>query len=252
MPKKLNTNPKAEEARQRKDAVKKEKKATEVKQTEDAKWADEGQSAAERRAAEREKKRIEELKKKEVKKAAAARDEEEIKAVKTVKVNPHKVTIAQIQSTAAVRDRERDRQREEEERRKQKLLPSHEDLLTQNPNQLERQQREEDERQYGKGGVVSASSLEEAVQALSIAEAGAGGDADRHPERRLRAAYREYEEAHWEELKRDNPSLRHSQLKDLLFKQWQKAPENPMVQAAVREREKERDAPRSAQEAEAE
>jgi hypothetical protein len=202
------------------------------------KWADEGQSAAERRAAEKERKRVEEQKKKEAKKAAEARDAEELKAVKTVKVNPHKVSIAQIQSTFSVRDREQQAQREEEERRKQRLLPSHAELLTHNPNQLLKQQREEEERLYGQGGVISASSLDEAVQALTVQD----DEDDRHPERRMKAAYREYEEAKWEELKRDNPGLRHSQLKDLLWKQWQKAPENPLVQAALRERDKQRDA----------
>jgi len=129
MPKKLNSNPKAVEARERKETVKKEKTAAATKAADDAKWADEGQSAAERRAAEKEKKRLEELKKKEQKKvssqsqerlrapysrtqqctqpqrhslcissavlpaqAATVRDEEDMKAVKTVKVNPHKVS----------------------------------------------------------------------------------------------------------------------------------------------------------------
>ena len=91
MPKKLNSNPKAVEARERKDAVKKERTGAAVRAAEDAKWADEGQSAAEVRAAEKERKRLEELKKKEQKKAAEARDHDEMKAVKTVKVNPHKV-----------------------------------------------------------------------------------------------------------------------------------------------------------------
>ena len=220
--------------------------------------------------------------------AVAQRDEEDIKAVKTVKVNPHKVdnhrhtrrriqctsgalvalsltahylrvvsccatatalcrvvvsccqvTIAQIQSTFSTREKEREKERFEEEKRRQRLL-SQDDLPTENVNQLERDRRAEDEKQFGKGGVVSARTLDEAIGSLSVSLSGAGSAAeedDRHPEKRLKAAYKEYEEAHWDELKADNPSLRHSQLKELLWRQWQKAAENPLNQAAQRERE---------------
>jgi len=101
---------------------------------------------------------------------------------------------------------------------------------------LERDRRLEEERQFGKGGVVSARSLDEAIGSLSLAAGGAEED-DRHPEKRLKAAFKEYEDSQWEELKADNPSLRHSQLKELLWRQWQKAPQNPLNQAAQRERE---------------
>ena len=268
MPKKLNSNPKAVEARERKDTVKKEKHQAATKAADDAKWADEGQSAAEKRAREKEAKRVEELKKKEAKKEAAAKDEQEMKTVKTVKVNPHKVsqaqhstaqccrlyvplmgawfgvwwcwllvyqvTLAAIASSVASRDAERERERLDEERRKQRLL-SQDELPTENVNQLARDRQLADEAQYGRGGVISAQSLDEAVAALTVA--GADGEGDRHPEKRLRAAYAEYEEAQWESLKADNPSLRHSQLKELLWRQWQKAPSNPLNQAAQRERE---------------
>jgi len=138
MPKKLNSNPKALEARERKDSVKKEKQSAAVKAADDAKWADEGQSATERRAAEKEKKRLEELKRKEQKKEAAAREEAEMKAVKTVKVNPYKVTIAQIQSTVATREKEREKERVDEEKKKQRLLTSHDELPTENKSGGER------------------------------------------------------------------------------------------------------------------
>jgi len=94
----------------------------------------------------------------------------------------------------------------------------------------------DEERQFGKGGVVSARTVDEALGSLSIGGA-VSEDDDRHVEKRLKAAYREYEEAQWDELKADNPTLRHSQLKELLWRQWQKAPENPLNQAAQRERE---------------
>jgi hypothetical protein len=41
---------------------------------------------------------------------------------------------------------------------------------------------------------------------------------DLHPEKRLRAAYLEYEEENLERLKKENPNMRLSQIKQLLWK----------------------------------
>ena len=147
------------------------------------------------------------------------------------------MTIAQIQSTLATREKEREKEAEEEERKRQRLLSSDE-LPTENVNQRERERRQEEERQFGRGGVVSARSVDEALGSLSLSSGAAAGEGeDRHPEKRLKAAFAEYEEAEWEQLKADNPSLRHTQLKEVLWKQWQKAPQNPLNQAAARERD---------------
>lgn len=55
-------------------------------------------------------------------------------------------------------------------------------------------------------------------------------DSDKHPEKRLKAAYTAYGEINLPILKQDNPSLKLSQLKQMLFKEWQKSPENPLNQ----------------------
>lgn len=73
--------------------------------------------------------------------------------------------------------------------------------------------------------VVEARSVEEAVEKLSL-----DGDVDRHPEKRMKAAYLAYEANNLPILKQENPGLKLSQLKELLWKQWQKAPENPLNQ----------------------
>jgi len=234
MPKKLHTNPKAEEARQRKDTVKKEKKANELKQSEDARWADEGRSASELRALEREKKKEEEQRKKQLKKEALLKEEAEKKSVKTIKTNPHKVTLAEIQATTAAKKAEKAKQQAEEEARKKARIILPEAEIAPNINQLEKQRIEEDRQRFGENGVIDARSLTEAVNALSITDS-RGSEEDRHPEKRLKAAYREYEKIRWDQLKQENPTLKFSQIKDLLFKQWQKAPENPLNQAAMRE-----------------
>lgn len=55
-------------------------------------------------------------------------------------------------------------------------------------------------------------------------------DLDRHPERRMKAAFLTFEEVNLPRLKQENPNMRLSQLKQLLKKEWMKSPENPMNQ----------------------
>lgn len=55
-------------------------------------------------------------------------------------------------------------------------------------------------------------------------------DLDRHPERRMKAAFLAYEEANMPRLKKENPNMRLSQLKQQLKKEWMKSPENPLNQ----------------------
>lgn len=58
-------------------------------------------------------------------------------------------------------------------------------------------------------------------------------EADRHPERRMRAAFTAFEEVQLPRLKQENPNMRLSQLKQLLKKEWLRSPDNPMNQRAL-------------------
>lgn len=53
-------------------------------------------------------------------------------------------------------------------------------------------------------------------------------DPDKHPEKRMKAAFKAYEAANLPRIKAENPSMRLSQWKQQLFREWQKAPENPL------------------------
>ena len=55
-------------------------------------------------------------------------------------------------------------------------------------------------------------------------------ETDRHPEKRLKAAFKTYEQAQLIIMKVENPSLKLSQLKQIIFKNWQKSPDNPLNQ----------------------
>ncbi|KAK2087703.1 hypothetical protein P7K49_033610 [Saguinus oedipus] len=91
-------------------------------------------------------------------------------------------------------------------------------------------------------GSVEARTIEDAIAVLRLTQGPltrmstpsvAEEAADRHPERRLRAAFTAFEEAQLPRLKQENPNMRLSQLKQLLKKEWLRSPDNPMNQRAV-------------------
>ncbi|KAL7752750.1 hypothetical protein RI367_001752 [Sorochytrium milnesiophthora] len=85
----------------------------------------------------------------------------------------------------------------------------------------------------------SASGIDAALELMSLAtdssKDGGGGSScssklERHPERRAKAAWLAYKERELPILKAESPSLRHTQIEQTLWKQWQKSPENPFNQ----------------------
>lgn len=80
---------------------------------------------------------------------------------------------------------------------------------------------------------LAASGIDDALAALALTgrDAGVGNkDIDRHPERRMKAAYNAFEERMLPQLRKEHPGLRLQQVKQLVFKEFQKLPENPMNQ----------------------
>lgn len=53
---------------------------------------------------------------------------------------------------------------------------------------------------------------------------------DMHPEKRMKAAWTAFEAENLQRLKIENPTLRLSQVKQLLRKEWMKSPSNPSNQ----------------------
>jgi hypothetical protein len=56
---------------------------------------------------------------------------------------------------------------------------------------------------------------------------------ERHPERRMKAAWMMYLETNLPRIRRDHPKLRYSQHVEILRDEWAKSPENPMNQLRV-------------------
>ncbi|KAF5386841.1 hypothetical protein D9615_002010 [Tricholomella constricta] len=88
---------------------------------------------------------------------------------------------------------------------------------------------------YAATGIDNALDLLEVVTAkmdkASVGQQAAG--IERHPERRFKAAYEAYQERELPRLKDEHPGLRLQQYKDLLYKQFQKSPDNPFNQSMV-------------------
>ncbi|KAH9453147.1 hypothetical protein Pst134EB_017079 [Puccinia striiformis f. sp. tritici] len=88
----------------------------------------------------------------------------------------------------------------------------------------------------------SARNIDDALDLLDIANektdkaslgAKAAKGVDAHPERRFKAAFEAYKENELPTLRKEQPGLRLQQYHDLLYKQFQKHPDNPFNQVNV-------------------
>lgn len=214
MPKKFQgENTKSAAARARRAEAKAAADAKKQKELEDAYWKDEDKHAMrkEQRKEEKEKRRLEQLERKKETQRLLEEEDSKLKGGKAPRAAPNKVTRAQIEDT--LRRDHQHREAPDTEKAKSHL----EVPLEENVN-----------RRVLEEGSVEARTIEEAIAVLSVAE-----EADRHPERRMRAAFTAFEEAQLPRLKQENPNMRLSQLKQLLKKEWLRSPDNPMNQRAL-------------------
>ena len=79
---------------------------------------------------------------------------------------------------------------------------------------------------------IDARSLTEAVSALGLVDS-PGGEGEKHPERRAKAAYAAYCDRELPRLREEKPGLKLQQYKDMMWRAWQKDPANPFVAAAL-------------------
>lgn len=211
MPKKFQgENSKSAAARARRAEAKAAADAKKQKELEDAYWKDEDKHVMrkEQRKEEKEKRRLEQLERKKETQRLLEEEDSRLKGGKAPRVASTKVTRSQIEDTLR-----REQRAEPVEKVKSHLeLPLEENL--------NRRAQEE--------GSLEARTVEDAIAVLSVAEY-----ADRHPERRMRAAFTAFEEVQLPRLKQENPNMRLSQLKQLLKKEWLRSPDNPMNQRAL-------------------
>lgn len=214
MPKKFQgENSKAATAKARKAEAKAVADARKKQQEEDALWqeTDKHVLKKEQRKDDKEKKRIEALERKKENQRLLDEESAKIKGKSQKEAGfGGKVTRAQIEEVLL---NEQLQQQQQDQKPKEK---SHlETPLEENVNRI-----------IPDEGTVEARTIEDAISALSTGPE----ELDHHPERRMKAAFAAFEEANMPRLKKENPNMRLSQLKQLLKKEWMKSPENPLNQ----------------------
>ncbi|KAK0161795.1 hypothetical protein PV327_008209 [Microctonus hyperodae] len=203
MPKKfVGENSKAVAARARKAAIKDAENSKKAQEAEDKAWQDDDKQLLKKKQKqeELEKKRLQQLEKKAEAKALL---EKELATIKIGGKQPaSKITRAEINAVTEKRNQVAMKKKDEDEK-----------PLEENLNRIVLEGE-------------TARGIDEALSILSTKDP----EIDRHPEKRMKAAYASFEERMMPIIKENNPTLRLSQLKQLLKKEWMKSPENPLNQ----------------------
>ncbi|XP_041011525.1 coiled-coil domain-containing protein 124 [Juglans microcarpa x Juglans regia] len=228
MPKKMGVNSKAEVARARKSATEFERKDREAREKEEQYWREaEGAKprAAKKREEEAEKRAEAAARKAEARRLAEMEEKELEKAGKKPDKKANRVSIP----VPKVNEVDLRRRREEEEA----------ELQRKSDEAKKRQSRTAAEEEYERmvlvtntnrdESLIEARTLEDAIAQMTVADS---LPVDRHPEKRLKASFKAFEEAELPKLKEEKPGLTHNQYKDMIWKLWKKSPDNPLNQIA--------------------
>lgn len=222
MPKKFGINSKAAEARAREEELKQQRKLAEEKAREDAIWSDSDPSLASKqaRAQARAARKQEALQRKqELKALEEAESKANAKLVKAYKPPPRptQASISAIQDKPTSPSLVTGLSADAPAFQPTSDLDLHEDI---NPNHLQRAE----EAKYAAVGaeVVTVDTIDSALAALEV------NPVEKHPEKRMAKAWKDYVDENYPLLKAEFPTLKRSQLMEKLHNDWQKAPENPI------------------------
>eukprot|EP00252_Welwitschia_mirabilis_P013422 TRINITY_DN29521_c0_g1_i1.p1 TRINITY_DN29521_c0_g1~~TRINITY_DN29521_c0_g1_i1.p1 ORF type:complete len:231 (-),score=82.39 TRINITY_DN29521_c0_g1_i1:207-899(-) len=227
MPKKMGVNSKAEEARARKNQAEMEKKEREAREKEDRYWREaegpkskaakkkeeEAAKRAEAAAKKAELRRLQEQEEKELEKASKKVD----KKANRVSVPVPKVTHAELAKQKEIEQKQMQARAEAAKKQESRMADEEEYnkvILVENKNRDD--------------SLIEAHTVDEALAQMSISTL----PPDRHPERRLKASFKAFEEAELTRLKQEKPGLTHTQYKDMIWKLWKKSPDNPLNQVS--------------------
>lgn len=155
---------------------------------------------------EEERKKAEVLRKKAEAKALLEQEELELKKATAVKVPLAKKSRAEIEREVEQRNKNIQNVNNPPKAPVPKVVPLEENL------------------NHVMADVHVAANIDDAIAVLKVGDS----EEDRHPEKRMKAAFRAYEDSELPIIKAQNPSLKLSQLKQIIFKNWQKSPENPL------------------------
>ncbi|XP_073820174.1 coiled-coil domain-containing protein 124 [Musca autumnalis] len=211
MPKKMGINSKAVEARERKAAAKQATQSKLAKEAEERLWKDDDKTLAKKQQKREEEER---------KRAEAARRKAEAKALLDQEMNSIKTQgkqpLAKISRQQVL----------EEMEKKQKALDAIAAANKPQARVVVQTNYIEENLNRAMADVEVASTVDQALAVLSVKD----DEEDKHPEKRMRAAYKAFEAANLPRIKAENPSMRLSQWKQILMKEWNKSPDNPFNQ----------------------
>uniref|UniRef100_A0A0E0DH26 Coiled-coil domain-containing protein n=1 Tax=Oryza meridionalis TaxID=40149 RepID=A0A0E0DH26_9ORYZ len=232
MPKKMGVNSKAEAARERRSVAEADRRDRVERAKEEEYWreAEGPKSRAARRREEDAEKRAE----------AAARKAEnrrlaEAEAASASASAPSKTAARKASRVGApapkVTEAELARRREDERLRLEREAEA----------AKKRAARTAEEEEYERvvlvantnrdDSIIEARSVDEAIARMSLVDSEGALPADKHPERRLKASFKAFEEAELPKLKEEKPGLTLNQYKDMIWKLWKKSPDNPLNQS---------------------
>mmetsp|Transcript_2784 Transcript_2784/g.4091 ORF Transcript_2784/g.4091 Transcript_2784/m.4091 type:complete len:254 (-) Transcript_2784:151-912(-) len=250
MGKKKGVNTKVEAANERKAVLNSQRQAQKDAETErkvQAEWSQGANLKGASRAEERERKQMEALAKRAEKKKLLEDEESGLPKsqakktkVKKKDIPPWELALQDTQKKTRA-DKAREARKKEEERKKKAeeerqieleqlsrrenkgsdneyeesmmSAPSRDDDLMENMNRIQ-------------GTHEVASGIDSILKDMSVS----GESKDRHPEKRMKAAYKSFEQKMMPEVREEFPGLKRSQYKEKIFDMWKKSPENPMNQ----------------------
>jgi Coiled-coil domain-containing protein 124 /Oxs1 len=96
-----------------------------------------------------------------------------------------------------------------------------------NWNHVWREQYMKDLQQYDE--VIDATGIDDILKQTDSKNQ----SIDMHPEKRMKAAWANFVEEEMPKYRKENPSLKRSQILQIMSKEWQTHPNNPIVKAKV-------------------
>lgn len=197
------------------DLVKRAKK----QMAEDASWEDNSKSLkkAQERKEQRERKQQSAAERKAANRALAAEDEASTKQqTKRVNGGQTKVTRAQLLADKVKRDAAARQRSTEQAATRNNITVFSQDEIEENPNQAMARMVSDDDG-------LEARDVDAAIALLQ----GKAIEQEKNQDKRVRIAFLAYERDNLPRIKAENPSLRLSQVKAILRKDWNRSSENP-------------------------
>lgn len=238
MPKKFGINTKKQEAQEKKVNIKKEKEEKELAKIENEFWKETDEKVLKKlnRAKEKEQKRIEIVERKKENKELVKKEEEELNKNNNNNNNNKLSNLNTISKYSIQKNKEEEMKKIVEKYEKQQLgecfdgknsgsyiyqnkdIDVDEEYVNNNFLKMEEYQ------DYLINGidVIEGSDMDALISKLNLSEG------VKHPEKRMKAAWKAYIDKNYSDLKNKNPKFRRHKILDILSKEFHKSMDNPM------------------------